>query len=179
MVEHDTDVTFIHALAQVRIGHLWPEAFIAAAIGLVGGGVLTFFTTITARVAVLGDTLGILGALLGVVFAAMALVVSTMSDSHIRWLNTEGGVLPFLQPFSVAIGIQVITLVLVVSYRVTATMLPAPLEKVAFAVIAWMFTWALSDIMAATRGVLSNAVLRGNDVELKDMQSRSRSTERV
>jgi MFS family permease len=98
----------------------------------------------------------IAGALLGIVFAAFALVIALMSDEDLRWLDdTESGVLGFLNPFMVSVGLQVGALIGSVLYRSIADHLPHTVEKWLFGAISVLFFTAALDVVALARSVLN------------------------
>jgi hypothetical protein len=113
------------------------------------------------RSSVAGDFLAITSALLGVVFAAFALLVAFFSPSYVALLNSlETGVKGFLQPFLLAIGVQVLVIVSTVTYRALPAATPDWIEVGGFYLLAVFFGAALLDVVALARSVLIHGVLR-------------------
>src|SRR5271165_5823356 len=117
---------FWRSLGRMQLSDLLaPEVIFGVLIGVGLAVTLDRAGSRAARAAVAGDYLAIAGALLGIVFAAFALVIALMSDEYLRWLDdTESGVLGFLSPFMVSVGLQVGALIGSVLYRSIADHLP-------------------------------------------------------
>jgi hypothetical protein len=132
---------------------------------LVGGGLaslLCLFASRSAREAIAGDYLAITGALLGVVFAGMALVVALMNDAYMRLLDeTPNGLPGFLSPFMIALGIQVLTVLLSVGYRAFAGLLvPSGIEPWLFGLVTILFVSSCLEVVVLARTVFMHARLR-------------------
>ncbi len=126
----------------------------------------------TGRQGVAGDYLVITGALLGIVFAGFALVIALMSDDYLRWLeDVESGVIGFLSPFMVSVGLQVATLIGAVLYSATADHMPGTAEKWFFGVISVLFFTAALDVVALARSVLMHGVARARGLKVRDLEA--------
>lgn len=167
------EVGFWPLLAEQRLGAIVaaPE-FLAALI--VGGGVAAVAIAafgLEHRLAAAGDYLAVAGPLLGIVFAALALVVSLFSDRYLRLLNdAPGGLRTFLAPFMIALGLQVGALLGAVAFRVTATVAHPAVEGTAFALLTFVFFWAIFDVVALARSVLLHALNRARIPDSDDSQ---------
>jgi MFS family permease len=142
---------------------------------LIGAGLavaLAYVDEPAGRQAVTGDYLVISGALLGIVFAAFALVIALMSDSYLRWLeDTQSGVVAFLSPFMVSVGLQVGALLGAVLYRAAASHLPGTGEKWFFGVISVLFFTAALDVVALARSVLLHGIARARGLHIQDLSA--------
>lgn len=162
------EVSLARSLAKTDFGALaWPEGTVAAIVGIGGAIGILSSTDRAARIAVVGDSLSILGVLLGVVFAAFALLIALMSDEYVRLLDkASDGVVAFMRPFMVAIGVQVTTIFLAIGYRATALDLDSKVEVLAFVVWAFLFTFAVSDVIALTRTIMLHGLTRARLAKL-------------
>ena len=150
---------------------LAPEVFFGVLIGVGLTVLLIHVGSLTSRVGVVGDYLPIAGALLGIVFAGFALVIALFSDDYLRWLEkTDSGVVGFLSPFMVSVGLQVGTLIASVLYRATADHLPHTAEKWFFGLVSVLFFTAALDVVALARSVLMHGVARGRALKIRDLQ---------
>ncbi len=148
---------------------VWPEGVVALVIGLGGGTALLNSTTAPERIAIVGDSLSLLGVLLGIVFAAFALLIALFSEEYIRLLGkAEGGIMAFLRPFVVAIGWQVTTMFISIGYRAAATDLDSRAEVGVFLAWAFLFTFALADVVALTRNVTMHGLYRAQMANPED-----------
>lgn len=163
---------FWRSLGRMQLRDLLaPEVAFGVVIGVALSVLLAHVDGLTARVAVVGDYLPIAGALLGIVFAGFALVIALFSDDYLRWLeNTDSGVVGFLSPFMVSVGLQVGTLIASVLYRATADHLPHTAEKWFFGVVSVLFFTAALDVVALARSVLMHGVARGRALKIRDLQ---------
>ena len=164
------EVGFWPLLGELRLRQFaGPELLGAALIGLPGGVALLIFGNLWQRTGAAGDYLVIVGALLGIVFAALSLVVGLLSDSYLRWLKlAPKGVLTFLAPFMVTLGIHVATVLGAVLYRAAASLVPSWLEGFAFVVLTLLFVYALLEVVALARAVLAHGLRRARAAELGD-----------
>jgi MFS family permease len=142
---------------------------------LIGAGLavtLAYVDNLAGRRAVSGDYLVISGALLGIVFAAFALVIALMSDAYLRWLeDNQSGIVPFLSPFMVSVGLQVGALLGAVLYRATASHMPGTAEKWFFGVISVLFFTAALDVVALARMVLLHGIARARGLQIQDLSA--------
>jgi small-conductance mechanosensitive channel len=145
------------------------EGIGALLLGVGGGSAIVAITALSERTTIAGDYLVITGALFGVVFAAFALTVSLFSNSYLAWLRTvEGGVGQVLEPFLVAVGVQVGVVLATVGYRATATHLPANVEKTVFVAVSAVFVYALLDVVAIGRNLIAHGIARSKAAELDE-----------
>ena len=164
---------FWAAVSGLRIKELFSAEILAGA--LVGGGIATLqflWGNYESRVGVAGDFLAITSALLGVVFAAFALLVAFFSPGYVALLNSlESGVKGFLQPFLLAIGVQVLVILSAVVYRALPAATPDRIETGGFLLLSVFFGAALMDVVALARSVLIHGVLRAKH---ETLESRNR-----
>jgi hypothetical protein len=157
------ELGFWRALGSLRLGELLasPEVLWALLLGAGGATGLLFFTHVAERRGMAGDFLLLLGPLVGVVLAGLALVIALMSDSYLRLLSeNKDGVLVFVRPFIIAIGVQIGALLGAVIYRIVAVHLPHRVEEVAFVVLCFLFVAAVLEVVALTRNLFGHAILR-------------------
>lgn len=154
-------VGFIAALGNTKIKSiLWPEGTLAILFGLVGSSLAIEYIDLHLRVEAASDALRVLSSLLGMVLAGLMLVITISNDEYMRLLGRSSvGVVGFYQPFILAIGLQVLTILLLIAYRAIARDLGG-LEEWFFRVIAVLFIFALLDIVALARSLLMHAVTR-------------------
>jgi hypothetical protein len=167
-------VGFWGTVGNLRIGQLVfaPEFAPALLLG-VGGGIWLLATTSQAdRVQVAEDYLIVLGPFIGLVLAGLTLVITLMSDKYLRLLSTGSGVIAFLRPFILAIGIQVGTLIGGVAYRAASDELPLRAEQVFFVALSFAFVFGVLEVVAITRNLLAHAVLRAEQVATEDAEQR-------
>jgi len=168
-------VGFWGAVGHLRIGQLVsaPE-FAPAVILAIGGGV--WLLTTTSRVErhqIAGDFLLVLGPFIGLVLAGLTLVITLMSDDYMRVLrDPPDGVVAFLRPFMIAIGIQVGTLIGAVAYRAAADELPLRAEQVVFVALSFLFVFGVLEVVAITRNLLAHALLRSQQAATDDAEQR-------
>ena len=141
-------------------------------VGVAGSIFLVKRTDHAARIAFAGDILSLTAALVGVVFAALALVVALLSESYLRLLNSEDGeqgLLAFLSPFMLVIGMQVTTVVGAVAYRAFASLVPKGLEPWLFGALAALFLMSALEIVALARSVVMHGLARAKLREITDL----------
>jgi len=149
-----------------------PEVIFGVLIGVGLAVLLGHVGTRADRVSVAGDYLTIAGALLGIVFAGFALVIALMSDEYLRWLDdTSSGVVGFLSPFIVSVGLQVATLLGAILYRSTVGHLPHGADKWFFGVVSVLFFTAALDVVALARSVLMHGVARARSLKIRDLEA--------
>jgi hypothetical protein len=149
---------------------VWPEAVLAVVIGGGGAALAVRGTDLKDRLDVMGDVLPLAGAFLAVVFAALAIVVSLPATSYLRMLQQtpEGGMRRFLDPFLVAVGVQVLLLLLVLGYRLFADSVSWLIEHGAFYFIGFLFVFGLLDIVNLARQLVRHGILRAVDASIED-----------
>jgi hypothetical protein len=155
------DFGFLHMLGTIRVRSLlWPEGACAVALGAFASWGLVSWVSAETRLNLAGDYLVMAGVLLGVVFATLAVVVSLLSDSYLLFLHdSEGGILPFMAPFVVGVGVQSLALVAALAYRVLAST-SASLEPLAFMAATILFLYALIDVISLAKTVVAHAATR-------------------
>lgn len=164
---------FLAALGHSRLASLaWPEGVIALVFGLGGGIALLGPTSVDERLSLVGDGLNLLGVLLGVVFAAFALLIALFSDDYVRALDkVEGGVISFMRPFMLALGLQVTTVLLTLAYRAGAAHLPSKGEVGLFLCWAFLLTYVIADVVALGRTVTMHGLARARQLRSVESQS--------
>lgn len=145
----------------------------ALAVGTVAGIYLERHTQLPARAAIAGDVLSLTSALLGVVFAALALVVALLSETYLRLLNQErDGILAFLSPFMLAIGIEVIAVIGAVLYRAFAPLIPHGLEIWIFGALIVTFLMGALSVVALARSVIMHGLARARVQQVTDLSEK-------
>jgi hypothetical protein len=100
-------------------------------------------------------------------------VIALMTDSYLRLLSeSSDGVLGFVRPFIIAIGIWVEAPLGSVIYRVVAVHLSHRVEEVAFVVLCFLFVDAVLKIVALTRNLFGHAVLRAAQASTEEAEER-------
>lgn len=113
------------------------------------------------RVAIAGSLLVVVAALVAVVFTTLALTISLFSDSYLRTMSeTRGGVMSYLRPFVLAIGVQVGAVISTVWYLAAAMKLTPAWEGIFFGLAVGLGLWSLLFLVALMRIVVSHALLR-------------------
>lgn len=141
-------------------------------VGIVAGIFLFKHTDLAARIGIAGDVLPLAAALLGVVFAALALVVALLSESYLRLLNQEkDGILAFLSPFMVVIGIQVTAVIGAVGYRAFAKFVPPTVEHSLFCALTVLFLTSTLEVVALARSVIMHGLARARLQEVTDLDT--------
>jgi hypothetical protein len=169
------ELGFWPALGSLKLGELItsPEVVWAFILGVGGSIGLLFFTKVPERQSMAGDFLLLLGPLVGVVLAGLALIIALMTDSYLRLLSeASDGVLGFVRPFIIAIGIQIGALLGAVIYRIVASHLPHRVEQIAFVVLCFLFVAAVLEVVALTRNLFGHAVLRAAQASTEEAEER-------
>src|SRR4029079_15710257 len=85
-----------------------------------------------------------------------------LSASYLNALRGDNplGILPFVQPFIVVIGVQIATLISCVAYRAAAAHVGLRVEQVAFCVVSFFFVWSALEVVAIARNLLAHAITR-------------------
>ena len=148
------------------------EVLVALGIGLPGACYVLANTVARDRQEIAYDYLFVAAPLLGLVFAAFVLVVSLFSDSYVRALAGESGIVSFLRPFVVAIGLQLATVLLCVAYRSVATVAPSKVEVGMYVACTLLFLFAIFDVLAVTRTVAKHGLTRALAIEVDDLENR-------
>lgn len=174
------EVGFWAAVGRLRLRDLLTvEIAGGAVIGSAASILLVRNTNLAARQDLAGDYLSLTPALLGVVFAALALVVALMSDAYLQQLRgTSGGVLAFLSPFMVVIGLQVGTILAVVGYRAFSGLATAQAEHWLFGVITVLFAVSTLEVVALARNVLMHGLARGRLEQVTNLSAERESRQK-
>lgn len=168
------EVGFWGSVGRLRLADLATVEILGGAVLGIAGAVLMVRTLdVGSRISVAGDYLQLVSALLGIVFAGLALVVALISENYLRLLNQgPNGILGFLSPFMIAIGLQVATVLAAVAYRASALKLSGrAVESWAFGVVTVLFVVAALDVVALARSVLMHGLARARLQEVTDLQS--------
>lgn len=167
------EVGFWKSVGRLHLSDLvTPEIGGGALLGAGAAVLLVGLADVKTRVVVAGDYLTLTPALLGVVFASLALVVALMSDDYLRQLNdAKGGLLDFLSPFMLVIGLQVGTLVGTVGFRAFAERMPTTAGNWAFGVVTVLFVISTLEVISLGRNVLMHGLARGRLQEITDLGS--------
>jgi MFS family permease len=163
---------FWGVLGRMRLADLKsPEIIVGVLLGVGLALLLNHLDSLSAIVGVAGDYLVISGALLGIVFAGFALVIGLLSDQYLRWLEqTESGILGFLSPFMISVGLQVGALVSAILYRALAAHVPREARDWAFGIVSVLFFVAVLDVVALARSVLMHGVARAEGLKITDFE---------
>ena len=109
---------------------------------------------------------------MGVVFAGFALVIVLSSDDYLQWPEeTDSGVIGFLSPSTVSVGLQVGALITSILYRSTADYLPHTAEKWFFGVVSVLFFIAALGVVALARSVLMHGVARARGLKIRELRT--------
>lgn len=157
----EQDFSFWRLLGAMRLRSiLWPEGAWAIATGGTASYTLISWTSLETRIAIAGDYLLVIGVLLAVVFATLALVVSLLSDTYLLFLQqSKEGFMPFMAPFIVGVGVQVMSLLGVLAYR-AASHSRDGWEPLLFSVATLLFIYSLFDVVSLAKTVAAHAVTR-------------------
>ena len=174
MAELRRRLGFWRALGHLHLRDLAAPEF---AFGfLIGGGGAWYLATVTdtaRRVEITSDFLSLSATLVGLVFAGFALVISLMSDRYLNLLrSTKGGVVDFLNPFMIATGLQVATVLSVVVYRAVAFLLPGHVEPWIFGALCVLFFVSVLNVVALARSVMMHGVARAASAEISDLEEK-------
>ena len=156
-------VGFLAALGNTTIKSiLWPEGTLALLLGLLGSSIAIEHISLYLRLQVASDALRVLSSLLGMVLAGLMLVITISNDDYMRLLNRSSvGVVGFYRPFILAIGVQISTILLLISYRAMARDVEPSIEEWTFRIVTIMFIFSLLDLVALARNLLMHAITRG------------------
>jgi hypothetical protein len=156
----------IASLGDYKFKHLvWPEGLLSVLFGVGGSVALMRATAVNDRVDAIGELTGVSAALLAIVFTALAIVVSLPSSRYLRMLEetTGGGIQRFLDPFLVAVGVQLVLVIGTMGYRLGAEHVPWRVEHAGFYVIGFLFVYGALDIAGLARSLVRHGVYRARD----------------
>lgn len=161
------EVGFLGSLGQERIASVvWPEGFLAG-LGAGFAAILFGSTNVSDRVAVAGDMLPVVAVLLGIVFTAFTLLVTLWSAEYVKLISSvEGGVMNFLRPFMIGIGVNAMALACMVAYRAVAVDVNSGVEGSLFVASAFFFSFALADVVAIGRNMMMHARMRAEQLQV-------------
>ncbi|HUW87065.1 MAG TPA: hypothetical protein VMW30_01610 [Candidatus Paceibacterota bacterium] len=165
-------VGFWGSVGRLKLSELFSFEFLSSALlATIATVFLVRLVNVSERVSISGDFLSISAALLGVVAASMALVVALISESYMRLLAaSNSGVLGFLSPFVIAIGIQLTTVIGAVGYRAFAELVPPKLEHWLFGILCALFLDSCFEVVTLARSILMHALLRAGQLEVTDLE---------
>lgn len=162
MGEVRREVGFWRAVGRMRLRDVFSVETIASGLLGVSLGVgMTLLGTLDARIAVAGLFVSVAAALVAIVFAGVALVTSLLSDAYLRLLQaSDSGVLGFLRPFLIAVGIQIATVLGAVGYVAMAPYIPIEVEPWLFGLVSVFFVASCLEVVVLMRSVFMHALLR-------------------
>lgn len=157
-----SEVGFWRAVGRLRLSDVFSVETIASVVlgaGLAFG--LFKLGNLPDRVETAGLYVGVAAALVAIVFAGVALVTSLLSDSYLRLLQTsDSGVLGFLRPFMIAVGVQISTVLGAVGYAALAEFILPGLEPWLFGLLSVFFVASCLEVVVLMRSVFMHALLR-------------------
>ena len=167
---------FLRAVKATGIrSFMLPEGVLAFLLAGLGAGLLCTQASVSDRLEVAANSLRIIAPLLGVVLAALTFVISFASDDYLRRLkSTESGVIAFYRPFVFAIGIEIVTLILIVVYKTMANKMLEGAECTIFGIMCFFVAYSMLNVLAVARNVVMHALLRADLLSDEVHQLRSR-----
>ncbi len=159
----------IAALGHYRfVDAVWPEVVFGLVLGVGGAIAAIDVTEPHAREAAAAQALALGGVLLAVTFAALALVVAIPSGEYLRALGETGdkGMQEFLDPFLIAVGAQILLVLLSIGYRIFCSHLSPWIEHTAFGAIGFLLVFALLDVAGLARQLVFHGIARSRDAVL-------------
>lgn len=170
MGEVRSEVGFWRAIGRLRLRDVFSVETVSSIVLGSGLGVALFFLgTLRDRVEVSGLFVGVAAALVAIVFAGVALVTSLLSDSYLRLLEaSDSGVLGFLRPFMIAVGVQIATVLGAVGYSALAKFMPPGVEPWLFGLLAVFFVASCLEVVVLMRSVFMHALLRTKFARILD-----------
>lgn len=146
---------------------LWPEGLPAVIVGAGGAWLLTRATSLQQRVEVMGDLVQIAAAMLAIAFTALAIIVALPAGRYLRALQEDrpdgDGMRVFLDPFLVAVGVQVALLLSVISFGLAASVVSPTVERIWFCAIGFLLVYGLLDVVALARSLVRHGINRAVD----------------
>lgn len=172
MGEVRNEVGFWRAVGRLRLSDVFSVETIASIVLGAGLGFGLFaLGTIRDRVEIAGLYVGVAAALVAIVFAGVALVTSLLSDSYLRLLQaSDSGVLGFLRPFMIAVGVQITTVIGAVGYSAMAEFIPEASEPWVFGVLSIFFVASCLEVVVLMRSVFMHALLRTKFAQVLDSE---------
>lgn len=161
------EVGFLKAVRETGLkSFMVPEGVLALLIACIATIWLCAEASVYDRLDVADASLRIIAPLLGVVLAALTFVISFASDDYLRHLkSSSSGVIAFYRPFIFAIGIEILTLILIVVYSAMAAKILAVLEYSIFGLMCFFVTYSILNVLAVARNVVMHALLRARLLE--------------
>lgn len=162
MGEVRSEVGFWRAVGRLRLSDVFSVETVASVIlGAALGYGLFVLGALGDRVEVARLYVGVAAALVAIVFAGVALVTSLLSDSYLRLLQaSDSGVLGFLRPFMIAVGVQITTVLGAVGYAAIAKFIPSGVEPWLFGALSVFFVASCLEVVVLMRSVFMHALLR-------------------
>jgi hypothetical protein len=143
---------------------LWPEGCIGL-LGMLLAFALGRVTSVVDRIAVSSDFLTVTSVLLGVTFTAFTLLATLWTTEYVKLLDSvPGGIVSFLHVFIVNIGLNVLELGILISYRGFAKHLPDVAETSLFLLCSLLFAYLLADAVAIARTLLLHSLERAKQL---------------
>ncbi|HEX5593638.1 MAG TPA: hypothetical protein VFX35_09865 [Solirubrobacterales bacterium] len=146
---------------------LWPEGVPALVIGAGGAFALAEVTELSSRVALMPTLLQVSAAFLAIVFTALAIMVALPSGRYLSALQKDDpesdGMASFLSPFLVAVGTQIVLLIIGAGYILAADHVSAAVEHASFCLLGFLFVYGLLDIAALARALVKHGIMRAQD----------------
>lgn len=177
MGEVRSEVGFWRAVRRLRLRDtLSVENAASVILGAGLGAGLFLLGTLGDRVQVASLYVGVAAALVAIVFAGVALVTSLLSDSYLRLLQAaDSGVLGFLRPFMIAVGVQIATVLGAVGYAAMAKFIPICVEPWLFGALSVFFVASCLEVVVLMRSVFMHALLRTKFAQVLENERKRRA----
>jgi hypothetical protein len=146
---------------------LWPEGLPALVLGGGGAVLLVSASSVADRTGQMNNVVQLSAALLAVVFTALAIMVALPSGRYLQALQRNDpesdGMQRFLEPFLLALGVEVAVLLLALAYPLAAESVSAPVEHATFYVLGFLVVYGLLDVAALARSVVRHGIGRAKE----------------
>lgn len=143
---------------------LWPEGLPALIFGAGGAVLLVRASSVSERVGQMDSIVQLGAALLAVVFTALAIMVALPSGRYLQALQNDDpesdGMQRFLEPFLLALGVQLLVVVIALAYALGADAVSPPMEHAAFYVLGFLVVYGLLDVSALARSIVRHGIGR-------------------
>lgn len=145
---------------------LWPEGLPSIVIGVGGGVLLIRASAVATRVSAASTVVIIASALLAVTFTALAIIVALPSSRYLSAMGEgDDGMRPFLDPFLIAVGVELGVILLGLGYGLFAKHVAPWIEHGAFCLLALLFVYGLLDVAALARALAKHGIVRAWDAQ--------------